>query len=123
MANLKELLKEKHMGLSPLMADREKMESEEASSYDSLTMSKVHLVSLSDKDDKVSLFAVVTFKEAPDKFYFGGLVLTEIVEDIYKMLGENPTEVLDVEDEGIVLTVTRRRSNKSRREYYDWKIV
>lgn len=118
MANLKEMLKEKHSGLSPLMKEREKLESAEAVSYEHLTLSQVHLVS--DGDGK--LFSVVTFKECPEKFYFGGVVLTNIVIDIYKMVGTEMSEVLDIEDENIMFTVTERKS-KNKMKYYDWQIV
>lgn len=119
MANLKELLKEKHSGLSPLMKEREKMESDEATTYEQLTLSEVHLVSTSDGE----VFAVVTFKEAPNKFYFGGVVLTDIVSDIYKMLGADPSEVLNVDDDDITLKVTVAKSKQKKTKYYNWSIV
>lgn len=119
MANLRELLKEKHSGLSPLMKDREKMESDEATSYERLTLSEVHLVSTSDGE----VFAVVTFKEAPNKFYFGGVVLTGIVADIYKMLNADPAEPLNVEEDEIALSVSTAKSKQKKTKYYNWSIL
>lgn len=116
--NLKEMLKEKHSGLSPLMKEREKLDTEAALTYDCLTLSKVHLVSDSDG----GMYAVVVFKECPDKFYFGGVVLTEIVIDLYKFIGQDFSEVLDVEDENIELIVTERKSKTRKTKYFDWSI-
>lgn len=119
MANLNEFLKEKHSGLSPLMGEREKMETDEALTYDGLTLDKIHLVTNGDG----TVFAVVVFKEAPNKFYFGGTVLTEIVQDIYKYYGSDFDEVIEVGDDNIKLEVSRRRSKKKNTFYYNWNIV
>lgn len=119
MASIKDKLKEKHSGLSPLMADREKMETEEVLTYDSLTLDNVHLVRNGDNE----IFCIVTFKEAPTKFYFGGKVLTEIVLDIYRLIGETDiTEVVAIGDENIGLKVERRNS-KNRKTYFNWHII
>lgn len=119
MATLKDKLKEKHSGLSPLMTNREKAESDEIMSFEALTLSAVHVVSNGDG----SLFAVVVFKEIPNKFYFAGMVLTGIVLDIYKLLGAEISEVLNVEDEEITLSAASRKSPKSRQTYIDWHII
>lgn len=117
MMNLRDKLKEKHDGLSPLMANRTKLSTEDVRAADKLTLSQVHTVTSSDGN----LFAVVVFEEL-DGFYFGGAVLTDIVIDIYKIMGADPAQVLDVSAECVRLCPELARS-KNNRMYINWTII
>ena len=117
MTNLRDKLKEKHDGLSPLMANRAKLSTDDVIAADNLTLSQVHTVTSSDGN----LFAVVVFAEL-DGFYFGGAVLTDIVVDIYKIMGADPAQVLDVTAENVKVSATMARS-KNNRTYINWTIV
>lgn len=118
MASLRDKLKEKHGGLSPLITGREKLSTSDVMCSERLTLSLVHLIVTNDG----APFAVIVFSEFPNNFYFSGAVLTDIISDVYGLLGAEVGEVLDITSENVVLRAEMTTS-KNRRQYTSWKFV
>lgn len=118
MASLRDQLKARHGGLSPLITGREKISTAEVTGADRLTLGHIHLIVSNDG----APFAVVVFKEFPNNFYFSGAILTDIISDIYALLNTEVGEVLDVGDEKIVLRASTEIS-KNRRPYTNWTFI
>jgi hypothetical protein len=116
--SLKDKLKERHGGLSPLTIGRDKISTSDVTGAERLTLSLVHLI----VSDDGAPFAVIVFSEFPNSFYFSGAVLTGIISDIYALLGAEVGEVLDITSENIVLSAETLIS-KNRRPYTNWKFV
>lgn len=116
--SLRDKLKEKHGGLSPLITGREKISTADVTGAERLTLSLVHLIVSNDG----APFAVIVFSEFPNNFYFSGAVLTDIISDVYALLGAEVGEVLDITSENIVLSAETSIS-KNRRPYTNWKFV
>ena len=94
---------------SPIMKDREKLETIDVLESMTLTLDAVDLMT---KDGNE--FAVVTFKEFPDGFYFGGKVLTDLVKMIYEESGIETGKPLTVKDDNIELIAERKKSKQGR---------
>jgi hypothetical protein len=118
---LAEKLKQRQAGGSPIMEGRTQIETIELFEVSGLTLDAVDLLI---SRTSGAPFAVVTFKEFPAGFYFGGQVLTDIVLAIYEELGysiHDPEtgeikggKPLVVSDENIVLTPERKKSSNGR---------
>lgn len=115
--SLKDILREQTSGISPLVVNRKKLETDDIVNMEQLTLSSVDLVTMEDEE-----YAVVVFAEIPDGFYFGGTVLTDIVKTIYKFYGEDGKMSLDVSDDDITLECEVCKS-KNKRKYISWKII
>lgn len=103
----------KKMVFSPLCAGREKGDLNDILG-ENLTMTDFDIVS--DNDGKP--YSVFIVNEHPDKFYFGGMVITDLVVDIYENFCENgksPKEVLD--NEGGLKFYLSKEKSKTGREY------
>ena len=94
---------------SPIMKDREKLETIDVLESMTLTLDAVDIMT---KDGNE--FAVVTFKEFPDGFYFGGKVLTDLVKMIYEESGIEEGKPLTVADDNIELIAERKKSKNGR---------
>lgn len=94
---------------SPIMKDREKIETIDVLESMTLTLDAVDIMT---KDGNE--FAVVTFKEFPDGFYFGGKVLTDLVKMIYEESGIETGKPLTVADDNIELIAERKKSKNGR---------
>ena len=94
---------------SPIMKDREKLETIDVLESMTLTLDAIDLMT---KDGNE--FAVVTFKEFPDGFYFGGRVLTDLVKMIYEESGIEEGKPLTVADDNIELIAERKKSKNGR---------
>lgn len=127
---LAERLKQRQAGGSPIMEGRTQIETIELFEVAPLTLDAVDILISRTSGQP---FAVVTFKEFPTGFYFGGQVLTDIVFAIYEELGYNIHDPetgeikvgkpLVVRDEHIVLEAERKHSDKSGRNYTSFSIV
>lgn len=115
--SLREILKEQTSGISPLVANRQKVDTDTVRTMEQLTLSSVDLATTDDGE-----FAIVVFAEIPEGFYFGGKVLTEIVKNIYKYYGAEENEPLDISAEGIAVACETRIS-KNKRAYTLWRII
>lgn len=102
--------------MSVLMQNREKLDTEELLKYDELTLDSVELVANNDG----TFYSVVTFEELPDRFYFGGKVLTDIVTAIYNVT-ESETGAPVKVAEPVKVSCTWERS-KNKRTYAKWVI-
>ena len=111
------LLQRQTATLSPLMAERTKLATEDIVGLD-LTISAVDLV---EKDGET--FAVVNFAQCPDRFYFGGKVLTDIVCDIYEILGKELSEVVELSEDERVTIRAHKEKSKNGRFYTAFDIV
>lgn len=77
--NLKELAI-KELTLSPLMADREKVETEDIIGK-TLTIIGIDMVTTRNRrDNEDKTYPVCVFEELPDKFYFGGFLLKKLAQ-------------------------------------------
>ena len=94
---------------SPIMKDREKLETIDVLESMTLTLDAVDIMT---KDGNE--FAVVTFKEFPDGFYFGGKVLTDLVKMIYEESGIETGKPLTVAEDNIELIAERKKSKNGR---------
>lgn len=94
---------------SPIMKDREKLETIDVLESMTLTLDAVDIMT---KDGNE--FAVVTFKEFPDGFHFGGKVLTDLVKMIYEENGIEEGKPLTVADDNIELIAERKKSKNGR---------
>lgn len=94
---------------SPIMKDREKLETIDILESMTLTLDDIDLMT---KDGNE--FAVVTFKEFPDGFYFGGKVLTDIVKMIYEETGGELGKPVHVAVDNIELIAERKKSKSGR---------
>jgi len=94
---------------SPIMKDREKLETIDVLESMTLTLDAIDLMT---KDGNE--FAVVTFKEFPDGFYFGGKVLTDLVKMIYEESGIEEGKPLTVAEDNIELIAERKKSKSGR---------
>lgn len=94
---------------SPIMKDREKLETIDVLESMTLTLDAVDIMT---KDGNE--FAVVTFKEFPDGFYFGGKVLTDLVKMIYEESGIEEGKPLTVAEDNIELIAERKKSKNGR---------
>lgn len=75
--NFKESAK-KELSLSPLMNDREKLDTDEILGKE-LTVIAFDFVTTADKKTKENkTYPVVIFEELPDKFYLGGTLLAKV---------------------------------------------
>lgn len=81
--------------LSELMEGKTKIETEEILGK-SLTMKNFDLVSQSNGE----IYSVIVFTEFPDKFYFGGTVLTDLCTGLIEEFGATASQQLE-EDGGI----------------------
>ena len=69
----------KELSLSPLMMNREKIETEELIGQP-LTLVGVDMVTTRDKrDGEDKTYPVCVFEEYPDRFYFGGFLLKKLI--------------------------------------------
>jgi hypothetical protein len=117
---LKDLLKEKTSGISPLTEGREKMTTDEILDCEKLTLSEVHLITSSDGE----MFAVVVFEELPNGFYFSGSILTDIISTIYKYYDIAVGEPVKMSDIGEHIAVKAHVTiSKNKRKYTAWTIV
>jgi hypothetical protein len=118
--NFSQALKEKtaNKGLSPLMQNREKMETIDVLESLTLTMDGCDLVT---KDGNE--FAVVTFAEFPDNFYFAGKILTDIVKAVYTMEDESGNkmftegEPVDLRKYPVPLFAERRKTRDGKKNF------
>ena len=118
---LAEKLKQRQVGGSPIMEGRTQIETIELFEVNGLTLDAVDILISKTSGQP---FAVVTFKEFPTGFYFGGQVLTDIVFAIYEELGysiHDPEtgeikvgKPLVVSDEKITLEAERKKSANGR---------
>lgn len=103
------LQKAQSVRVSPIIGDRTKLATEEIIGLE-LT---VNAVDLTEKDGET--FAIVTFDEFPEGFYFGGKVLTDIVCSVYEILGRNLTDTITLaDDEKFKVKATRQKSKNGR---------
>lgn len=115
--------------ISPLMKGREKLETRDATGR-VLTLMYADLIGAGTSDE----YAIVVFAEEPDKFLFGGLVLTKLVKDLMAQL-ESEGTTLDEEleatftDKGdptpdaIKIKMTPRKGKSSNRGYTDVEVL
>lgn len=108
--------------ISPLMTGREKLETKDVVGHD-LTIAEADIVSRGTSD----AYAVVVFAEEPDKFLYGGLVLTKLIEDLMAQLeaeGLTLADELAKEDaEPLKIRMVTRRSKGSKRDYTDVEVL
>ena len=101
---------------SALMQGRDTLDTVELLKYAELTLDSVDLVTTDDG----SFYSVVTFDELPDRFYFGGKVLTDIVTAIYNVT-ESETGYPVKINEPVKVSCTMERS-KNGRTYAKWVV-
>lgn len=110
---LKEALKARqNNGGSPIMNGREKLETIEIIEAGTVSLVACDIIK-NDGDE----FAVAVFAEFPDNFYFGGTVLTDIVNGIYEILDAPRDEPVYMLDDPIKMTATRQKTKKGNRMY------
>lgn len=78
-----QMLAEKH-SLSRLCVGREKGEADDILGV-VLTIEDADLAENVKIDDEITSFSVYTFKEFPDRYYYGGMKLTEIAPDLIEI--------------------------------------
>ena len=91
------------------MKDRAKLDTIELIEALTLTLDKADFIT---KDGEE--FAVVTFKEFPTGFYFGGKVLTDIINMIYDELKADREKPVDLAEYDIGLVAERKKSKTGR---------
>ena len=70
----------KELSLSPLMENREKVETDELYNKE-LTVIAFDFITTRDlKDDVDKTYPVINFEEMPDKFYLGGALLAKVFQ-------------------------------------------
>ncbi|MCM1265081.1 MAG: hypothetical protein NC200_02685 [Candidatus Gastranaerophilales bacterium] len=113
--NLKEKAIEK-LTLSPLYTNREKIETAEILNKE-LTIQLVDLVNYNE-----SKYAVVVFKEMPNRVYNAGTVLTELV---IEWLSESSIDEVNAElaENEIVIVLTLKKSSVKNREYVSIEVI
>ena len=94
---------------SPIMKDRDKLDTIELIEALTLTLDKADFMT---KDGEE--FAVVTFKEFPTGFYFGGKVLTDLISMIYEELKADREKPVDLAEYEIGLIAERKKSKAGR---------
>lgn len=94
---------------SPIMKNREKLETIDVLESMTLTLDAVDMMT---KDGNE--FAVVTFKEFPDGFYFGGKVLTDLVKMIYEECEAESGKPIELADANIELVAERKKAKSGR---------
>ena len=67
----------KELSLSPLMNNREKVESEDLYGKE-LTVIAFDFITTTDKNGVSKTYPVINFEELPDKFYLGGMLLAKV---------------------------------------------
>lgn len=72
---------------SELMNDREKLETADVVGK-KLTIEDFDTVDYTDTEGKATHYAVLTFVEAPKKFYCGGLILTKMLDRVIAEFGD-----------------------------------
>lgn len=103
--------------VSPIIGERTKLSTEEIIGLE-LT---VNAVDLTEKDGET--FAIVTFDELPTGFYFGGKVLTDIVCNVYEILGHNLTDAITLADDEKFKVKASKQKSKSGRFYTAFEII
>lgn len=99
---------QKLLNLSPLMEQREKGTVDELTALESVTLREYDIVLLtSTRTGEASETAIMAFDEFPDKFFFGGLVATQL------LLGFDEDDKEEINNSGLKLRFYRAKSKKS----------
>lgn len=107
---LREFAKTK-FALSPIMEGKEKIQTSDVINQE-ITISDFDL--LTDHQDGTQ-YVVITMREYPNNFLFGGQVLTELCQDLYEKFGDDVHTML--QQEGLKIRLTSKQSKNSKRPY------
>lgn len=108
----------------PVMEGRDKIAVEDIiTDYpDFITIDEVGYI----PDENGEMIPVLHFTEAPEYFFFGGMVLKELVDDWVKEFGEGSAEKCTEElkkDGGCKLKLLRQKAKKGGRVYTKYEVV
>lgn len=106
----------------PQMEGREKVNIEDIITDfpDGIKITGVGIITVDGED-----IAVFNFEEAPDSFFFGGKVLTDLAKDWLADIGQGDPKTLNEElekDGGCVLRLFRKR-NKKGQSYTAYEVI
>lgn len=107
--------------ISPVMKGRTKLETRDVTNQE-LTIIEADLVKEGDEEQ----YAVVVFKEHPDKFLFGGLVLTSLIAALKAELeseGLILNEELKSSTDPVKIKLIPRKGRTSNRGYTDVEVL
>lgn len=106
---LAEKLRERTQAGSPIMQGRTKLSTSDIIE-NKLTLEAADIITNAD-----GVYAVVTFREFPENFYFGGKVLTDMIIELYDLLNAERGKPLEIPiDDPITITPTTSRSKSGR---------
>lgn len=69
-----------------------------------------------------SEYVVFTCVEEPNKFFFGGSVITKFVSELIGVCGGKEAFEKEISEEGLSVQIEERRSNKTGNNYYVFEV-
>lgn len=108
--------------VSMLMEGRTKLNTRDVIG-EKLTISAADIVGPRGSD---GAYAVVVFREYPDKFLFGGMVLTQLILDLKVQLdaeGLDLNEELEKPGEAVVIKMTTKQGKSGKFNYTDVEVI